>query len=59
MICDGFFGAPRGGRGQCCGAFGGCSGRLGAANDPEGGLMPLERGRHSRRLAYPTASKSS
>ena len=36
MTCDGFFGAPRGGRGQCCGAFWGGSGRLGAANDPEG-----------------------
>ena len=36
MTCDGFFGAPRGGRGQCCGAFWGGSGRLGAAIDPEG-----------------------
>ena len=29
MTCDGFFGAPRGGRGRCCGAFWGGSGRLG------------------------------
>jgi uncharacterized coiled-coil protein SlyX len=27
MTCDGFFGAPRGGRGRYCGAFGGGSGR--------------------------------